>query len=259
MLFGLVDEVLNDPGELEALLLSVHGEEEVGENLSAKVAETFQYVTSQQLKKEEYETLRKTYKVPGNCKSLLVPKVNQEIWKNPALPKRVKILDARAQSSQLGLSKAMIALARATDNIIQNAKNIQPDLGKSLMSDLLSATKLLGSTFSEMSVQRRQLFKPLLTVDLSSQPQAPSELLFGDDLEGRVKQTRNTSKLLKDDSTPRRTSRFSPYPSSSARSYQRGTPQQNFRSNSLNYQRPPMWKGGGYNKTPSSARTRFQK
>ncbi len=244
------------------MLLSVQNEEEFDEPLLPVVASTYELVASQHLKKEDYDVIKSKYKIPINCKQLGVPKVNPEIWKNTNLSKRVKANDARIQFVQHGISKAMVVLARNTEALLKNAKLIPSNTAKQITSELLDASKLLGTSMRELTSQRRAQFRSVLAVDISDTPAEKSEYLFGDNLDERVKLSKTSSRLVKTDGfQQRRPQRFMPYsrPTTQLKPFQgnnaQGTPRI---GQNLNYRWPSPARGGGQNRWKTNRPPQFR-
>ena len=65
------------------------------------------------------------YKRPENCKSLVVPKINKELWNTTSLAKTNKEQDRVYQTAQKYLNQGLIPLVQLIDNLLkkQNSEN----------------------------------------------------------------------------------------------------------------------------------------
>ncbi len=247
------DDDLNGPdyemsSDLMAALKDCEKGQEVGPEVGKAVAEAYNRTVKRQLSKETHSDLLSKVKIPANCKALIVPKVNGEIWNH--LPTKAKITDLGFQSIQQSIGYAITALAVSSNEIARHVK--QQDMSSNVASGLLhmnmNAANVLGHSFQQNTSRRRSEVKPYLNADFASicSTEIPAtELLFGNDLKETLKNSKTASMVMKQ-TFARTPSRSKPYDSNQLKSF-RFTQQQ--RGN-LNRNRPsPFWqtqrRGGG--------------
>lgn len=218
---------------------------EVGPEVGTTVAEAYNRTVTRPLSKETITGLNSKMKVPGNCKSLLTPKVNSEIWGN--LPTKAKITDLGLQALQQSVSYAIASLAISSNEITQavTRHGMPTPLASKLLQINMDAGNILGHNFQTLTNKRRMEIKPFLNSDFSgicSGNVPVTEYLFGDDLKETLKHSKNSSQVVKQ---------------TFAKNFGRSRPYDKFRSfrghqnrQPLNRQLPPwrpMRRGGGWN------------
>jgi len=137
------------------------------------------------------------YRIPKNCDSLLVPRVNPEIWAK--LPSNSKRGDIRMSSLQDSIARVTGGISCIIDTLLQaREKKCQVDF-KSSIAQLLDCTVLLGHVSQEMSFKRRDSLRPHLSNDFRqacSRNMKPGKMLFGDDLPKTIEALKATIELL---------------------------------------------------------------
>lgn len=198
------------------------------------MADAFNKTGTRKLSKETEDKLKQNIKVPDNCRSFKVPKVNPEIWQN--LKTRPRVADLKLQQIQAGLSISLTVLASLSDKIAKAAasKLVPKEVASDLLKAGLDGANLIGHQMQEITSRRRQEIKPYLNPDyagICSAQLPPSEFLFGDNLTETLKSSKAASTVIRNTTLPQ--NRMMPYnlnqrPSNS--NYQRPS--------YLNYQRP---------------------
>lgn len=108
--------------EIQDLLKDVEKSIEFGPEIMNEVAEGFNKTMTRPLSKETSENLRNNFKIPINCKPLIIPKMNQEIWSH--LPAPARLTDLNMQQNQYSLGIGLNALAQIANQVAKNANNI---------------------------------------------------------------------------------------------------------------------------------------
>lgn len=253
----LSDEVLAAFADCEKSL-------DLGPEVSKTVAEAYTRSVKRPLSKDTVTELFNKVKIPGNCKELIVPKVNSEIWSK--LPNRAKLNDLGHQSNQQCLSHALSSLALASEEITKlvASRQINNHAATTILQMNMNTANVLGNSFQQLTKKRRQEIKPFLNADyagICSNDLPVSEWLFGSDLKETLKSSKNAAMIMKQ-SFSKGQYRTRPYDQRQNRS-SRYPPSSD--SVSLNRQRPPFRqtrRGGGWsnNKTslPQYPPTNFQ-
>ncbi|CAC5387732.1 unnamed protein product [Mytilus coruscus] len=128
------------------------GDERFGEEVCESISKVCDNICK---KKTDVSTMVNDLKVPSNCKSLVVPPVNPEIW---------QFLYRKTKSSDLGLQNLQRLLAYGMIPVITLAgilKTKKPDIR--LMREAVSkAMTVLCNTHFELSVKRKLMLKPYI-------------------------------------------------------------------------------------------------
>ena len=146
--------------------------------------------------KEKEKAILEKYSRPKNCVDLIVPKVNEEIW---------KILRRFTRQRDFNLQQAQATLLKAGFAVIQIIKdNLTPDK-QSVAKILMDAFRLNSIVFRNLTARRRELiaielparFKTLATREVDS-----PAYLFGTDLTSSMKEINTTNALTSKPSMP---------------------------------------------------------
>lgn len=250
------DQDLNGPdfemsSDLIAALKDCEKGQEVGPEVSKAVAEAYNRTVKRQMAKDTYTDLLSKVKIPANCKSLIVPKVNGEIWNH--LPTKSKLADLGYQSIQQSIGYAITALAVSSNEIARHVsqQDMKANIASGMLQMNMNAANVLGHSFQQITSRRRSEVKPYLNADFASicSTDVPAtELLFGNDLKETLKNSKTASQVMKQ-TFARRPYRSKPYDSNPQRSF-RFSQQQQQQHGNLNRNRPsPSWqtqrRGGG--------------
>ena len=140
---------------------------------------------------DKLKQLISKYDRPQNCEKLVVPKVNQQMW-------RQKLTDLLFSHIQELVVKVSVAVTKCIDQLLKANDKSSPDLRQTVGS-LADAVALLGHCHYEMSMTRRLMLKPALNKEVadvlcSSQTLVTSNL-FGDDLSQQLKDIQKNYQL----------------------------------------------------------------
>ncbi|CAC5357570.1 unnamed protein product [Mytilus coruscus] len=142
-------------------------------------------------KKANVDEIVKDSKIPLNCKNIIPPQVNVEIWS--FLRRNVKSLDLNMQNVQRMLGNGIVPVIRLAELLSKK----DPDV-KELRAHTTRAMTILSSVFFEFSYSRKMILKPHLEPKyhlLCNRKEEIGEILFGDDVSKRIKQINEAQKL----------------------------------------------------------------
>ncbi len=196
---------------------------EYGPDVATQVAQSFQRIALRPLSMETLKTIKEKVKVPANCKALLTPRMNPEIW--TGIPSKARMGDLNSQQIQKTKSYGLVSLANIANLVVENSSTLNPEFVKQKLSLSLDGANLLGNGFQQIVQKRRSEVKPHLSTEYASICSAKvldSEFLFGDNLAEALKASKATAGLVKKTFVPN--PRYKPYTRSIA--------------GSLNYYRP---------------------
>ena len=168
--------------------------------------ETLQTKQTRKIKPEKLNIRLNKHLKPENCDQLFPTLVNMEILNN--IPARTRSQDVKLQKMQKLLLKSAYPIVKILDSILaSNSSNNKPDLMliikiKELASDALA---VLSKSNQELLQQSRDGITKNLSREyktLKYNVPSDSELLFGDDLNNRIKLLQATSKACKVKMTP---------------------------------------------------------
>lgn len=186
---------------------------EYGDDLQKDVAESINDLYSGESNRSIIEKLREYYKIPGNCKSIGVPKVNQEIW--PLLPSKVRQRDFNLQQNHQFISVAAVSLARMSEILFTTTDKIGQDLRTKLLKMSMEASTALSYAADELNKRRKLEIKPSLNNEFAGICSAKSAegYLFGANLPDQLKASKSTAQIMRSSvmKQPYERQRFQPY------------------------------------------------
>ncbi|MEW8542094.1 MAG: hypothetical protein AB2693_01045 [Candidatus Thiodiazotropha sp.] len=181
------------------LLQELGKEFEKAEALGPKVDETLSNVVDSGIRLMIDRNLAKElcnkYKRPENCKALVVPKINKELWNTTSLAKTSKEQDRMYQTAQKYLNQGLIPLVQLIENLLKD-KDAQNNFR--LARDSL---QLMAYAHRDLSNLRRQKLKAVVAdkyKPLCNDSTPLTDNLLGDDLEKQIKTLDEMRKVAKD-------------------------------------------------------------
>lgn len=221
---------------------------ELGPAIATQVAQGLSTVVKRPLSKPTMATMIDKLKVPANCTSIQVPKMNQEIWNH--LPTRAKMNDLQLQSSQQTMTYGLVALAHLGNLLANHSKQVPKDLGKSMIGVIMDGANMLGHGIQQLNNKRRSEVKGHIQPEyagICATTVPVTGYLFGDDLKESLKTSKSAAAVVRTGVVKRR---FPPF--RSIKPYASG--QNSFRQG--NRFRPPQQtqrRGGGFQMRAASA------
>lgn len=228
-------EVLNSLADIEEA-------DELGPAVGQLLADAYNKTMTRPLSKENKERLKQELKIPENCSTFRVPKMNTEIWNR--LPQRARLTDIKYQQLQQTLSLGMTVLVKMSDEISKRANQIPKETLTKVFKIGLDGANLMGNQIQDLNLKRKNEVKQYLNADFADICSAKipvSEYLFGPNLAESLKTSKATSTVMKH--------------SLSVKRYQ---PYQSARSGSLNFQRPSTPRRGSWNGHQQTNQRYFQ-
>lgn len=167
-----------------------------GPKVSEKLAAVANKVFDSPLSTENMKDKIKKYDKPENCKKMLVPRVNPEMWKRLSKPQ--KSVDTKLSLMQNGIMKASIAIIQALDTIGPNLTTVKRN---EMRANLGDAVAMLGKVSHDMAIRRRGAMKSALPrkyADVFGNNIPVTKWLFGDEI---IKSMKDAKKF--DDALPK--------------------------------------------------------
>ncbi|KAK3106382.1 hypothetical protein FSP39_018857 [Pinctada imbricata] len=180
--------------EMESLL---EDDDDVGPAVSEKLASITNKAFSKQLAIEAVKKKKEAHRRPKNCEKVIVPRVNKEIWRQMQKQNFTKKRDLRLMNIQSAVTKSTCAIL----NVAQSLLNKDSEKHGEDIKHCLDAIYLLGHTNTALSMQRRELLRPVLKSDhagLCDSNIPVTSLLFGDDLPKSLKEVRQVENVGRD-------------------------------------------------------------
>ncbi len=109
------DEQNDNNDSLLEILNEVQPVEEYGPDINGDVSNSVNKLFAVRYPKNNMDKIKDQYKIPNNCKSLRVPKVNKEIWH--LLPQRTRQNDFSWQTMQHNVALASIISTKLAEKI----------------------------------------------------------------------------------------------------------------------------------------------
>ncbi|VDI02305.1 Hypothetical predicted protein [Mytilus galloprovincialis] len=165
-------------------------DEKYDEEVSPSLAKVFDNICK---KKSDVSVMTREMKIPVNCKSLVAPPVNAEIWQ--FLERKAKTADLNLQTIQKSLGCGMVPLIRVAEIL----KSKTPDV-KLMRENISKALAILSNTHFELSIKRRMSLKPHIDKkyhQLCNRNEDVGSNLFGDEVGKRLKDINEINKINK--------------------------------------------------------------
>ena len=152
------------------------------------------------LEDNKFRDLCKQIVRPENCDKITTVKINNQIWAK--LYPNTQKQDTTFQTVDTAITKGSAAIAQISNYFLQNSTNENLDDGlKTKFQELFEVASnslgLLGHAHYQLCMRRRELIKTDLTNEFKSQlcsTNVPvTTLLFGDDVENRIKDISKTN------------------------------------------------------------------
>ena len=105
---------------LDTIANDLNADEQTDQNVSDKLAKIINKRWPEKLNSDKLSENLKKHARPGNLDSLVVPRVNSEIWAN--MTHAVKRVDLRTVNTQNMVSKVGTIIAKCTDNLLKARK-----------------------------------------------------------------------------------------------------------------------------------------
>lgn len=152
-------------------------EESLGEDLPKDAATLANKALRSAVPASREKELMEKFLRPRNCEGLIVPRVNQDIW---------KVLQRRTRDADFQLQKVHSLLNKGLIPILQTLASLKGKKDKDNLKRVLDAFQLLALGSHSLAVARRQAMQPDLFPQFRAlcAPSRPvGELLFGEDQE----------------------------------------------------------------------------
>ena len=184
---------------LASLEKTVKKKDQVGNDISPKLADCVSSVLASGLGEKELEALNDKVIRPGNCEALSVPKVDDKIW--DSIGAEFRGIDSRAQRVVNSLTKSLIPLVNIQDKALKTVKSGGTLDPEQLFTDISSSVNMLAAAIHQVNVNRKEALKPAIQPQFKALCSASrpigAKLLFGDDLTKDVKELDEASKVVK--------------------------------------------------------------
>ena len=182
---------------LDNLAKSLDSQEQTSDPVNKKLAEVANACWLKKLGDDQYKETTGKYFRPENCKKVVVPKVNEEIWGK--LSRNAKSRDVKFSRLQSNVTKAGCVVLKTAKSLLNQSAKADKSLAGELPNLLVQATdviQLLGHASFEIVQLRREDIKPQLNKeygDLCSANVPVTEWLFGDDLQTKLTHIRTAN------------------------------------------------------------------
>ena len=191
---------------LENLSKSFEDKEETSEPVEDKLESIITKRWHQKLTEKQLKEKADKYTRPENCKTLVAPRVNKEIWAK--LERKVRGEDLKISQPQKVLASAGSAIAQSTQLLLKaRIENKAVDV-EELIRMNADSLALLGHVSGDLAQLRRDNIRPHLSEDFYSlcSTQVPvTDYLFGneDDLQTRITNITASNKISRATSNKR--------------------------------------------------------
>ena len=184
---------------LDSLAKSLDSQERTSDPVNKKLAKVANVCWLKKLGDDQYKETTGKYFRPANCKKVVVPKVNEEIWGK--LSRNAKSRDVKFSRLQSNVTKAGCVVLNTAESLLNLSAKADKSLAGELQNLLVQATdaiQLLGHASFEIAQLRREDIKPQLNReygDLCSANVPVTEWLFSDDLQTKLTHIRTANRV----------------------------------------------------------------
>ena len=188
---------VRDPQFKNILMEMDETNKNVGSPIFQEVATILNKLWTIPLKKDTETSRLQDAVTPQNLK-IQPKKVNPDIFNMPGSDvTQYRSKDIELQKVQTRISKAVMPFAHVIEKLFLAKNGLCADVDYCEMLKLsLDSVILLANSFQMIDQMRRDSWTPLLQFPgLATSVQPGSELLFGDDLDGRIKELESKSKI----------------------------------------------------------------
>ena len=183
---------------LDIISQKFSSKKELGKPVSEKLSKILIKLFLNDMEEEKFKTIKKKYRRPENCPSIVAPKVNSEIW-NEILQASHRMTDINFRKTQLLNGSAAYTVTEACEKAVSRLDKYKQDLSIELFTRLVDSLSFIGKAAKHTNHLRRDILKsrlPAKMKQLTKNVSPESELLFGDDLNKRISQIKNTKSAL---------------------------------------------------------------
>ena len=177
------------------------GQQDVGPAISSHLAEVaYKYWTDESKKGQVVSNIIEGLIVPENCQNIRVPLLNEAVARNRRVMPYHKRTDRRLADCQKSIVHATIAVLKMADELMHaDNESRSPDLRK-IMGNTVDAVTLLAKSHRQMSGERKERFRPVLSEDIRGIcdiDTTNSEYLFGENLTEIMKEVKDNFRMSK--------------------------------------------------------------
>lgn len=170
-------------------------EDKTGPHISPSLATAVDRACTRKIDKAKLDEITGKYLRPGNCQYLKAPRVNPTVWFQ--VPNRAQSYDSGLQDIQKLLASGMVPLFRLAEMIATFPGEVRDKQAacKTFISD---AVAIFGNAFYTASMRRRFALRPFIREkfkNICSQDQPVTNWLFGDDIDKKIKEISEISKV----------------------------------------------------------------
>ena len=184
---------------VDSLAKSLDSQERTSDPVNKKLAEVANVCWLKKLGDDQYKETTGKYFRPENCKKVVVPKVNEEIWVK--LSRNAKSRDVKFSRLKSNVTKAGCVVLNTAESLLNLSAKADKSLAgepHNLLVQATDAIQLLGHASFEIAQLRREDIKPQLNReygDLCSANVPVTEWLFGDDLQTKLTHIRTANRV----------------------------------------------------------------
>ena len=210
-------------------------QDEVGPDLSEKIAKIVNKVLKRRLPEEKGKALMEKFKRPGNVEMLTHPPVNDNVWKT--LKNGTRTQDLKFQHISEKLIKFIIASSELSDKLHSLTESVPSGAQKKLQDVTIQSLEVLkvgAMTLHELNQKRRDNMRYDLNDScraLCKPPKEEGPVLFGEDLQDKVNELTVAQKMGRQLADNFRYDKKSFLGGKRSQPYKKGDRRQNYRQN----------------------------
>ena len=198
-------------GEILDSVVQDLNEEQSGPSVSEQLANVVNKTLRSKLSEEKLKEKQNAYPRPQNYKTLVVTRVNPEIWAQ--LQSATRSCDIRLQKVQGLLLKGLMPLVQLLETCRQSKDSANSMEKGKLIKLVLDSITLLAQANVELNSRRRAMIKPDLNEkfqQICGEHVPVTAFLFGDDVAKTLQDIASTNRVSQKVAAPVRRTSFQP-------------------------------------------------
>jgi hypothetical protein len=218
-LMNQIDEVLSDRGKGQKKadstpvanaqlpgnkqLLEAHCSKyesnDTGPPINAELAALIEKMITTPAKEDDNDKVKDTLKRPENCKNLVTPRVNEEIWKIKQFKDTQRTPDLRLQAVQKKLLPGLIQVINVTNTLYESSDGLSREEVTDCLDKLLKGLASLTAGSQEVNNRRKDHWRSIVPskyTNLCSYSTPVTTNLFGDEVTKTMKDLKEADSLF---------------------------------------------------------------
>ena len=158
------DVDIKDVNELMDEMIEFYNQsEDTSAPVEESLAKTVNASLRSQIPKKQFKEIKSRYKRPENCKNLMIPPVNEEVWteKHPQM-NAIRSRDLKLQTIMGGLIKGMIPVIETANDVLKAGLKKEQFNASANLRRITDGIRIIAQSLTHLNHYRKDNFKPML-------------------------------------------------------------------------------------------------